>query len=86
LLTTLQHPPLAPMVPAWIVGTLLWSLLKRVGHQDHSILEEQERTRARFPERRYVVTDSDVARPYLEAAWNDREAEMPQRREILLKL
>jgi phenylpropionate dioxygenase-like ring-hydroxylating dioxygenase large terminal subunit len=72
--------------PAWIVHTLVWPLLKRVGLQDQYVLEEQERTRVRFPERRYVVTDSDVARPYLEAAWNDRESEMPQRREILLKL
>ena len=72
--------------PAWLVRTLVWPLLKRVGRQDQSILEAQERTRARFPERRYVVTDSDIARPYLEAAWNGRASEMPERHEISLSL
>ena len=72
--------------PAWLVRMLVWPLLKRVGRQDQFILEEQERTRTRFPERRYVVTNSDIARPYLEAAWNDRDAETPERREISLTL
>jgi hypothetical protein len=69
-----------------LVRVLVWPLLKRVGHQDQFILEEQERSRVRFPQRRYVVTDFDIARPYLEAAWNGRELEMPERCEISLML
>jgi phenylpropionate dioxygenase-like ring-hydroxylating dioxygenase large terminal subunit len=72
--------------PSWLIRLLVWPLLKRVGLQDQFILEQQELTRRLFPERHHVVTELDIARPYLEAAWNGREAEMPDRRECTMML
>lgn len=72
--------------PAWLMRMLVVPLLKRVGRQDQFILEKQELARRQFPERRYVVTELDIARPYLEAAWNGREAQMPERSECTMML
>jgi phenylpropionate dioxygenase-like ring-hydroxylating dioxygenase large terminal subunit len=72
--------------PTWLMRLLVWPLLRRVGRQDQFILEQQELNRCHFPERRHVITELDVARPYLEAAWNGREGEMPARRESTLML
>ena len=72
--------------PPWLIRLLVWPFLKRVGLQDQLILEQQELTRRLLPERRHVVTELDIARPYLEAAWSGREAEMPDRRECTMML
>jgi phenylpropionate dioxygenase-like ring-hydroxylating dioxygenase large terminal subunit len=72
--------------PAWLVRLLVWPLLRRVGRQDQSILEQQQLNRRNFPERRHVVGEQDIARPYLDAAWNGREAEMPERCETSMML
>jgi phenylpropionate dioxygenase-like ring-hydroxylating dioxygenase large terminal subunit len=72
--------------PAPLVRMLVWPLLQRVGRQDQFILEQQEKNRASFPERRPVVTDMDIARPYLEAAWNGHDVALPDRREFTLML
>jgi phenylpropionate dioxygenase-like ring-hydroxylating dioxygenase large terminal subunit len=72
--------------PSWLIRLLVWPLLKRVGRQDQFIVEQQELTRRHFPQRQHVVTELDIARPYLEAAWNGREAELPDRRECTMML
>jgi len=73
--------------PAFLVRMFVWPLLKRVGLQDQFILEQQEATRVQFPARRYVVADTDIVRPYLEAAWKEGEPNaMPDRREYTLML
>jgi phenylpropionate dioxygenase-like ring-hydroxylating dioxygenase large terminal subunit len=72
--------------PAWVIRLLVLPLLTHVGRQDQFILEQQELTRRHFPQRHHVVTELDIARPYLEAAWNGREADMPDRRECTLLL
>jgi phenylpropionate dioxygenase-like ring-hydroxylating dioxygenase large terminal subunit len=72
--------------PAWLVRTLVWPFLKQVARQDRQILALQQRGREDFPERRPVVTELDVARPYLEAAWSDRIADMPPTRRTTLYL
>ena len=72
--------------PAWLMRLLVLPLLKRVGRQDQFILEQQELTRRRFPERRYVVTELDIARPYLSAAWNGGDAHLPDRCERVMML
>jgi phenylpropionate dioxygenase-like ring-hydroxylating dioxygenase large terminal subunit len=72
--------------PAWLVRLLVWPLLRRVGRQDQFILEQQEINRRHFPQRRHVITEQDIARPYLEAAWNGREAGMPERCETRMLL
>ncbi len=72
--------------PTWLMRLLVSPLLRRVGRQDQAILERQELNRCHFPERRHVITELDVVRPYLEAAWNGREGEMPARCESTLRL
>jgi phenylpropionate dioxygenase-like ring-hydroxylating dioxygenase large terminal subunit len=72
--------------PTLAVRLAVWPFLKRVGRQDQFILEQQEMTRRHFPGRHHVVTDMDIARPYLEAAWSGRRTELPDRRECVLML
>jgi phenylpropionate dioxygenase-like ring-hydroxylating dioxygenase large terminal subunit len=72
--------------PAWLMRLLVLPLLKRVGRQDQFILEQQELRRGQFPERRYVVTELDIARPYLAAAWSGLETELPDRCECTMML
>ena len=72
--------------PAWLIRLLVLPLLRRVGRQDQFILEQQEWTRRHFPDRGHVVTELDIARPYLEAAWNGCESHLADSREITMML
>jgi phenylpropionate dioxygenase-like ring-hydroxylating dioxygenase large terminal subunit len=72
--------------PSWLIRLLVWPFLKRVGRQDQYIVEQQELTRCQFPQRHHVVTELDIARPYLEAAWNGRDTDLPDRRECTMML
>jgi phenylpropionate dioxygenase-like ring-hydroxylating dioxygenase large terminal subunit len=59
--------------PRWLVRWAVWPLLRRVATQDQSILERvEQRHRDFFPDRTPVVTPQDLARPYLQAAWEGR--------------
>ncbi len=72
--------------PSWLVRALAWPLLARVADQDRDILERQQHARADFDGRPYITTPLDIVRPFLEATWNGRLAEMPARRETVLSI
>jgi len=55
--------------PAWLIRLLVWPLLRHVAHQDQMIVEHIEAQRLLFPGRRALVIPSDLARPYLQRAW-----------------
>jgi phenylpropionate dioxygenase-like ring-hydroxylating dioxygenase large terminal subunit len=64
--------------PRWLVRWAVWPLLRRVAAQDQSILETVERRHQDFfPDRPPIVTPQDLARPYLQAAWEGRLPALP---------
>ena len=63
--------------PRWLVRWAVWPLLRRVAAQDQSILEQVERCQDLFPDRSPLVTPQDLARPYLQAAWEGRLQTLP---------
>jgi phenylpropionate dioxygenase-like ring-hydroxylating dioxygenase large terminal subunit len=64
--------------PRWLVRWAVWPLLRRVAAQDQSILETLERRcQEFFPGRLPLVTPQDLARPYLQAAWEGRLPALP---------
>jgi phenylpropionate dioxygenase-like ring-hydroxylating dioxygenase large terminal subunit len=64
--------------PRWLVRWLVWPFLRKVAQQDQTILEQKEALRAYFPGRRPMITQLDIARPYLDAAWNGGEQSLPK--------
>lgn len=71
--------------PAWAVRWFVWPFLKRVATQDAHILNLQSATRAQFPSQRYVSTENDLVRPYLEQYWNGNVGvELPAVRRVVL--
>ena len=64
--------------PRWLVRWAVWPLLRRVAAQDQSILENvEQRHQEFFPDRSPLVTPQDLARPYLQAAWEGRLPALP---------
>jgi phenylpropionate dioxygenase-like ring-hydroxylating dioxygenase large terminal subunit len=63
--------------PRWLVRWAVWPLLRRVAAQDQSVLEQVERRQHLFPGRSPLVTPQDLARPYLQAAWDGRLQALP---------
>jgi phenylpropionate dioxygenase-like ring-hydroxylating dioxygenase large terminal subunit len=72
--------------PAWLVRLLVWPFLRKVAAQDQAMLEEQSRGLAEFPGRRPCISALDLARPYIEAAWDASPRPLPDERRVLMHL
>jgi phenylpropionate dioxygenase-like ring-hydroxylating dioxygenase large terminal subunit len=73
--------------PRWLVRWAVWPLLRRVAAQDQSILESvEQRHRDFFATRAPVVAPQDLARPYLQAAWEGRLQALPPEMTRVLRI
>lgn len=73
-------------IPSWAIRALLWPFVSRIAKQDRAIVEMQERASTEFPSRITVSTDMDIARPYIQAAWDDSIGRLPPNRFVALQL
>lgn len=64
--------------PRWLVRWAVGPFLRRVAAQDQAILERVARHGEGFPGRVGIVTAQDLARPYIQAAWEGRLSVLPQ--------
>lgn len=60
-------------VPAWVVHAFVWPLIRRVAQQDRRILALQTRNSQLFSDRKDVITNFDLVRKHVLAAWSVEE-------------
>jgi phenylpropionate dioxygenase-like ring-hydroxylating dioxygenase large terminal subunit len=63
--------------PSWLIKLLVWPLVRRVAHQDQTIVEHLQDQRLLFPDRKDLVMTFDLVRPYLQHAWEGRADALP---------